>query len=106
MAVSLECNQILRIGLGVVEDNKHAGIGDLVHNTVEQLNGERTLGWWSNHVLLTKGVVSSQHSAEVHDLLPVGVGLGIGVLGRVTGVYSKVSAVPIACSWERDKQEV
>lgn len=94
--VSLECNQIFRIGLGVMKHDKHAGGGHIVHHTVIQLNAP--FGWWSDHVLPSKGVVSCQHSAEVHELLSILIRLGVGVTGGVIGLDSKVGTFAITGS--------
>lgn len=99
MAVSVECDQIFRISLGVMEDNKHARSGHLVHNTVVHVNGEGgAFDRWCDHVRLSNGVFPGQDSAEVHELLPVLIRLGVGVRSRVTGIDSKIRAIAVACS--------
>lgn len=83
-----------------MEDNKHAGIGHVVHNTVVQVsgNGAGAFWWRYNHALLSKSKVPSQNSADVHELLPVLIRLGVGIAGRVTCIDSKVSSIAVACS--------
>lgn len=98
MAVSLELNQIFRISVAVVEDNEHAGLGHVVHDTVVHLNGVVALGRRCDHVLLSGGEIPRQHLTEVHALLPSLIWPGVGVLGRVTSIDSKVRTVPITSS--------
>lgn len=62
----LERNQIFRISLAVMEDDKHIRLGHIVHNTVVLLNPGGVLDWCSDHILLSKGEIPCQHSAEVH----------------------------------------
>lgn len=81
-----------------MEDNKHVGSGHVVHNTVVQLNRGGVLDWWRDHVLFPKSVNPGQHSTEVHALLPILVRLGVGALGRVTCLDSKVCTLAISSS--------
>lgn len=90
LCVLSERNQILRIGLDVMKYHKHAGGVHVVHNAVVQKNRVVPLGWWSDHGLLSAGEVPGQHSAEVHELLSILIGLGVGVVGGITGLHSKV----------------
>jgi len=90
MAVSLECNQVFWIGLGVMEDHKHAWCAHLIHNAVVYFIGVAPLGRRCNHVRLSDGEVPRQHTAEVHEFIPILVGLGVCVTGRVTGTDSKI----------------
>lgn len=96
--VSLECNQIFRTSLGVVEDYEHAGFGHVVHNTVVLLNRASALVRWYNHALSSKSEIPSQHLAEVHELLPICIWLGVGILGRVACIDSKVCAISVTRS--------
>lgn len=98
ITVLLECDQILGTGLAVVEDNEHAGIVLIVHDTVVLLNGHVALGRRRNHVLLPLSEIPSQHLAEVHELLPISIRLGVCVAGRVVGIDSKVCAVAMDSS--------
>lgn len=93
MIVSLECNQIFRISLSIMEDNKHGRYGHLVHKAVILLNRDGALGWRYDHVLFSKCVIPRQHVTEVHALLPLWIWLGVGVVGRVTSIDSKVCAI-------------
>lgn len=88
--MSLEGDQIFRIGLAVMEDNEHVGSGDIVHDTVILLNRDGALGRWCDHILLSSGVIPGQHSTEVHAFLPTLIRPGVGVTGRVTSLDSKV----------------
>lgn len=81
-----------------MENNKHAGVDHSVHDAVVLLDGDGSLGWWHDHVLLANSEIPRQHSAEVHKLLPLLIWLGVGVTGRVAGIDSKVRAITIACS--------
>lgn len=82
----------------IMEDNKHGGIGHVVHNTVIQVIGVGAFGWWHYHVPFSKGIIPRQHTTEVHALLPVLVGPGIRVLCRVCSLDSKVCTVAITSS--------
>lgn len=93
----LECNQIFRISLAVMEDDKHIGLGHIVHNTIVLLNPGGVLGRWGDHIFLSKGVIPCEHSAEIHELLPI-LWLGVGVPGRVFSVDCKVCAIAITSS--------
>lgn len=55
LAVSLECDQIFRVSVAVMEDNEYAGFGHVVHDTVVLLTG--VLLWRYDHVLLSSGVI-------------------------------------------------
>lgn len=81
-----------------MEDNKHGGIGQVVHNTVVQVSGDGAFRWWYNHALLSKSEVTSQNSADVHKLLPIWTWLGVGVMSRVASIDSKIRALAVACS--------
>lgn len=81
-----------------MKDNKHVGTVHVIHNTVEQVNRVGALGWRCNNVFLSKCIFSRQHATEVHALLPILVGPGVGVLCRVTRLDGKVCAVAVASS--------
>lgn len=98
MAVSLECNQVFRTSLAVMEDNEHGGFGHIVHDTVVLLNGDGAFGRRHDHALCSGGEIPRQHSTEVHALLPVWIRPGVGVLGRVTSIDSKVCAIAVTSS--------
>lgn len=96
--MSLKTDQIFRIRLAVVEDDKHAGIGHSVHDAVVLLSGGGALGRRYDHALLPNGEVPRQHSTEVHALLTVLVGWGVGVAGRVVSCNCKVGAIAVTSS--------
>lgn len=48
--VSLECDQILRISLNVMEDNEHVRVSHVVHDTVVDVYRVARLVWWHDHV--------------------------------------------------------
>lgn len=81
-----------------MEDNKHAGFGHVVHDTVVLPERGGALGRRFDHVLLSSGVIPRQHSTEVHALLPALIRPGVGVTGRVTSIDRKVCAIPITSS--------
>lgn len=81
-----------------MEDNKHAGSGHVVHDTVVLLNSTGALGWRYDHVLLSQCEVACQHLADVHELLLGWTGLGVGVTGRVASVDGEVCAIAVTRS--------
>ena len=81
MAVSLECNQVFRISLAVMEGYEHGGIGHVVHDAVVLLNRGGAFGRWYNRVSSSSGEVPRQHPTEVHALLPFLIGPGVDVIG-------------------------
>ena len=99
MTVSLECDHIFRVSLGVVEDDEHGGVGHFVHHTVVLLKGHGSaFGRCDYHALLSEGEIPRQNSTQVHALLPVCIRLGVGVRGRVVSIDSKVCAIAITSS--------
>lgn len=82
----------------VMEDNKHAGTGHVVNNTVIQIIGVGAFDWWHDHVFFSEGIIPREHTTEVHALLSILVGPGIRVLCRVCSLDSEVCTVAIMSS--------
>ena len=98
MIVSLECNQIFRISLGIMEDNENGRLIHVVHEAVVLLNRDGALGWWYDHALFSERVISGQYTTEVHALLLLGIWRRVGAPCRVAGIDSKVCAIAIISS--------
>lgn len=73
-----------------MEDKKHLRVGLVVHNTVVKVSGA-FFRWWYNDVFSSSSEVTSQNKADVHKLLPILIGLG--VIGKVTGINSKTRTI-------------
>lgn len=64
-----------------MEDHKHDRIGHIVHNTVVLFKRGVLLIWCTDHALFSRAVISRQHLTEVHELVSIAIGFGVGVTG-------------------------
>lgn len=93
-----KCNQIFRTSPRVVENDKHGRMGQVVHDTVELMDGGGRLGRWHDHARFSLSKIPRHNKTQVHELLSFGVWLGVRVVGRVVGSYCKICAVAVSGS--------
>lgn len=95
-ANSLTGDEIFWKRLGVVEDDKHCGLGDIVRDTVEsQRNIASLLQRGRLHRVATFGEVSRQDLGHENEFVPCLVWRGILVVDRQHRVDGEVHALTI-----------
>ena len=101
----LDRHQVLWEGLGVVEDDEHAGLGDVVrHAVVAQRHVARLLQRRRLHGVVALREVARQDLGHEHELVSVGVGRRVLVLDRQGRVYGEVNAPAVNGGWRDDKR--
>ena len=88
---SSESDQIIRIGLGVVEDDVHDGVGHVIdHRVVENVT---LLEWRDAHSTFAQSVLSGQHSNVQNATIAFRVRGRVSGVCRVVGVHGEVHSV-------------
>jgi len=95
---SLESYQILRVDLGVVENNEYRRIARVVDRRV--ILSTARLGRRYDHRLGALGEVAGQREALVDVLEAVRIGRSVGRTGRVEEVAGEVDATTVHCSYK------
>lgn len=92
---SLEGDQVLWVGLVILEHHKHGGFGDTVGDAVVQVGAvAQAFVGGGDHAGFPLGEVPHQDPGQVHALVPAAVDFGIAV-GRVGGVHREVGAFAV-----------
>lgn len=93
-----KCDQIGRITLCVVMDDKQTWVSNVVDNRIIQ--NVRLLPlfcWWHPHSTLSSCEFSSEDFTKVHSLVFLTVRSGISVRCREASIYSKIHPLSICC---------
>lgn len=93
-----KCDQIGRITLCVVMDDKQTWVSNVVDNRIIQ--NVRLLPlfcWWHPHSTLSNSEFPSEDFTKVHSLVFLAIRSGIGVWCRVASINSKIHPLSICC---------
>lgn len=86
-----ECDEVVRVGLAVVEHHKQARVLHVVHQAVKSDVGLLWRDGWRNlHAAVPQRVGTSQDPSHKHALCAVCLGTGVRRVGWVDGIQGKV----------------